>query len=38
MPLVTIDLIKDVFSPNQKRQLIEKVTDAPGDLGSDHRG
>lgn len=28
MPLVTIDLIKDVFSPNQKRQLIEKVTDA----------
>jgi 4-oxalocrotonate tautomerase len=28
MPLVTIDLIKDVFSPDQKKQLIEKVTDA----------
>ena len=28
MPLVTIDVIKDVFSPNQKKDLIEKVTDA----------
>lgn len=28
MPLVTIDVIKDVFSPEQKRQLIEKVTAA----------
>jgi 4-oxalocrotonate tautomerase len=28
MPLVTIDVIKDVFTPNQKRDLIEKVTDA----------
>jgi 4-oxalocrotonate tautomerase len=28
MPLVTIDLIKDVFSPDQKKQLIERVTDA----------
>ena len=28
MPLVTIDLIKDVFTPAQKRQMIEKVTDA----------
>lgn len=28
MPLVTIDVIKDVFSPEQKEQLIEKVTDA----------
>jgi 4-oxalocrotonate tautomerase len=28
MPLVTIDVIKDVFSPSQKRDLIEKVTDA----------
>lgn len=28
MPLVTIDVIKDVFTPAQKRQLIEKVTDA----------
>ena len=28
MPLVTIDVIKDVFNPSQKRDLIEKVTDA----------
>jgi len=28
MPLVTIDVIKDVFTPTQKRDLIEKVTDA----------
>jgi len=28
MPLVTIDVIKDVFTPNQKRELIEKVTEA----------
>jgi 4-oxalocrotonate tautomerase len=28
MPLVTIDVIKDVFTPSQKRDLIEKVTDA----------
>ncbi len=28
MPLVTIDLIKDVFTPQQKRALIEKVTEA----------
>jgi 4-oxalocrotonate tautomerase len=28
MPLVTIDLIKDVFTPTQKQQLIEKVTEA----------
>lgn len=28
MPLVTIDVIKDVFSPDQKRDLIEKVTEA----------
>jgi 4-oxalocrotonate tautomerase len=28
MPLVTIDLIKDVFTPTQKRELIDKVTDA----------
>jgi 4-oxalocrotonate tautomerase len=28
MPLVTIDLIKDVFTPAQKQQLIAKVTDA----------
>lgn len=28
MPLVTIDVIKDVFSPAQKREMIETVTDA----------
>jgi 4-oxalocrotonate tautomerase len=28
MPLVTIDVIKDVFSPAQKEQLIAKVTAA----------
>jgi 4-oxalocrotonate tautomerase len=28
MPLVTIDVIKGVFTPKQKQQLIEKVTDA----------
>lgn len=28
MPLVTIDVIKDVFTPSQKRSLLEKVTEA----------
>ncbi len=28
MPLVTIDVIKNVFTPAQKEQLIEKVTAA----------
>src|SRR5689334_183378 len=28
VPLVTIEVIKDVFTPNQKRDLIEKVTNA----------
>ncbi len=28
MPLVTIDVIKDVFTPKQKDDLIEKVTAA----------
>ena len=28
MPLVTIDLIKDVFSSTQKQELIERVTEA----------
>jgi 4-oxalocrotonate tautomerase len=28
MPLVTIDVIKNVFTPDQKEALIEKVTDA----------
>jgi 4-oxalocrotonate tautomerase len=28
MPLVTIDVINQVFTPEQKRELITKVTDA----------
>jgi 4-oxalocrotonate tautomerase len=28
MPLVTIDVIKDVFTPKQKQALIDKVTRA----------
>ncbi len=28
MPMVTIDVIKDVFTPEQKRQLIARVTEA----------
>ena len=28
MPMVTIDVIKDVFSPQQKQELIAKVTEA----------
>lgn len=27
MPLVTIDVIKDVFTPEQKADIITKVTD-----------
>jgi 4-oxalocrotonate tautomerase len=27
MPLVTIDVIKDVFTPEQKQDMIRKVTD-----------
>ena len=28
MPLVTIDVIKDAFTPTQKKDLITKVTEA----------
>jgi 4-oxalocrotonate tautomerase len=28
MALVTIELVKGVFTPEQKREIIEKVTDA----------
>ena len=28
MPLVTIDVIRDAFTPEQKKDIIEKVTDA----------
>lgn len=32
MPLVTIDLIKDVFTPEQKAEMIEKVTETMVEL------
>jgi 4-oxalocrotonate tautomerase len=28
MPLIEVKLIKNVFSPEQKREMIEKLTDA----------
>ncbi len=28
MPLVTIDVIKDVFSPSKKQKIIDNVTEA----------
>ncbi len=28
MPLVNIEVIEDVFTPAQKKEMIEKVTDA----------
>jgi 4-oxalocrotonate tautomerase len=28
MPMITIDVIKDVFTPEQKRELITQVTEA----------
>jgi 4-oxalocrotonate tautomerase len=28
MPLVTIDVIKDVFTPTQKQELVKRVTEA----------
>ncbi|HEY7800935.1 MAG TPA: tautomerase family protein [Hyphomonadaceae bacterium] len=28
MPLVTIEVIKDVFTPDQKQDMIQKVTNA----------
>ena len=28
MPLVTIDVIKNVFNPTQKKDMIDKVTEA----------
>jgi 4-oxalocrotonate tautomerase len=39
MPLVTIDVIKDVFTPKQKQDLIKKVTEAMIDVeGENMRG
>ena len=28
MALVTIDVVKDVFTPDQKKEMIERVTEA----------
>jgi 4-oxalocrotonate tautomerase len=28
MPLVNVKLIEDVFTPEQKREMVEKLTDA----------
>ena len=28
MPLINVKLIEDVFSPEQKREIVEKLTDA----------
>ena len=39
MPMVTIDVIKNVFTPQQKEQLIEKVTAAMVEVeGENMRG
>jgi 4-oxalocrotonate tautomerase len=39
MPLVTIDVIKDVFTPKQKQDLIAKVTAAMVEVeGENMRG
>jgi len=39
MPMVTIDVIKDVFTPQQKQELIAKVTEAMITVeGEDMRG
>ncbi|MFL5178212.1 MAG: 4-oxalocrotonate tautomerase family protein [Microvirga sp.] len=39
MPLVTIDVIKDVFSADKKRELIDKVTEAMVEVeGEEMRG
>ena len=32
MPMVTIDLIKDVFTPAQKAEMIDKVTETMVEL------
>ena len=36
MPLVTIDVIKDAFSPSQKKELIVKVTEAVIQVEGEH--
>jgi len=36
MPLVTVDVIKNVFTPQQKQQLIAKVTEAMVEVEGEH--
>lgn len=36
MPLVEVKLIEGVFSPDQKRQLVEKITDAMVSVEGEH--
>ena len=36
MPLIEIHLIEKVFTPEQKRQIIEKVTDAMVSVEGEH--
>ena len=39
MPLINVKLIEEVFSPQQKREIIEKVTDAMASIeGENMRG
>ena len=46
MPIINVQLIEDVFTPDQKREIIERLTDAMvsiegenlrGDLSSSRR-
>lgn len=36
MPLVTVKLIDDVFTPTQKQEMIRKVTDAILSIEGEH--
>ncbi len=39
MPLINVKLIEDVFTPAQKKQMIEKLTDAMVEIeGENMRG
>jgi 4-oxalocrotonate tautomerase len=32
MPLIEVNVIKDVFTPEQKREIITRLTDAMGEV------
>ncbi len=36
MPLVNVKLIEGVFSPEQKREMIKRMTDIMADLEGEH--